>query len=97
MKHFRKEKDPLGILDIPEDALFGIHAFRAKKNFPDTTSFPLEWYRAIGMVKQACYQTYREYKNAAATKYPGTTLPFRIIPDDILGRSRRGSFIRRPF
>ena len=84
MNKFRKESDLIGSLDIPVDALYGIHALRAKKNFPDKIPFPQEWYQAIGIVKQACYLTYRDYKNAASSKYPGKELPFRIIPEEIL-------------
>ena len=57
----RKETDLLGEKEIPEDALYGIHSLRARENFPDSTAFPQEWYKAIGMVKQACYLTVIRY------------------------------------
>ncbi len=79
----RIEKDTLGQKEIPSDALYGIHALRAKENFPDNTPFPLEWYKAVGITKLACYNTYRKFRNAATEKY-GETLSFRMIGDDIL-------------
>lgn len=57
----RKEKDYLGERELPEDALYGIHALRARENFPDRTRFPLSWYRAIGAVKLACYRVYARF------------------------------------
>jgi len=80
----RIEKDLLGSRNIPEDALYGIHALRAKENFPDQTSFPIEWYEAVGIVKQACYETCLAYYSAIKIKYPGKKFPFRIISDEIL-------------
>ena len=79
----RIEKDPLGEKQIPADALYGIHALRAKENFPDTTPFPIEWYKAAGSTKLACYITYRKFRDAAIKK-KGSNLPFRIIDDKIL-------------
>jgi aspartate ammonia-lyase len=56
-------------MEVPDDALYGIHAMRARNNFPDTTPFHREWYRAIGTVKQACYLTARDYFRAMEEKY----------------------------
>lgn len=60
----RTETDYLGSMQLPADALYGIHSARAKENFPDTTSFHIEWYQAMGLVKQACYLTYAEMVQA---------------------------------
>lgn len=79
----RVEKDFLGEVSLPEDALYGIQAYRAKMNFPDTTPFFKEWYQAIGVVKLACYQTYRSFSDALA-KSGNSTLHFKLIPDSIL-------------
>jgi aspartate ammonia-lyase len=35
-KNMRNEKDSLGELQIPDDAFYGIHSMRGKKNFPQT-------------------------------------------------------------
>jgi len=80
---FRTEKDSLGQKQIPSDALYGIHALRAKENFPGNTQFPIEWYKAVGVTKQACFNTYRKFRIAAIEKY-GKNLPFKIINDDTL-------------
>lgn len=69
------EKDFLGQVGLPADALFGINAWRAKQNFPDQTPFHKEWYQAMGLVKLACYRTVIAFKNAASGKYPDIELP----------------------
>ncbi|HTX87996.1 MAG TPA: lyase family protein, partial [Bacteroidales bacterium] len=84
MKHFRTDRDFLGELPVPEDALYGIHALRARTNFPDETLFPAEWYRAIGLVKQACYMTYAAFKKACLEKYPAEKLPFTLMDDQVM-------------
>ncbi|NTW25635.1 MAG: aspartate ammonia-lyase, partial [Lentimicrobium sp.] len=53
----RTESDFLGSRQVPVEALYGIHALRARENFPDLTPFHKEWYQAMGLVKQACYMT----------------------------------------
>ena len=65
----RIETDYIGEMEIPDEALYGIHAARAGKNFPDTTRFHIEWYKAVGLVKQACYQTVIALKQAIREKY----------------------------
>ncbi|MFO8001761.1 MAG: aspartate ammonia-lyase, partial [Marinilabilia sp.] len=64
----RTETDLLGELQIPEDKLYGIHALRAAGNFPAPGPFPVEWYQSIGTVKQACYITYRHFRDTAVKK-----------------------------
>ncbi len=78
----RKESDFIGSYDIPKDALYGIHSVRAMENFPDKTAFQLEWYKAVGVVKQACYETYQKFKVAANQKYSNNNLHF--ISDEII-------------
>lgn len=82
-KMFRIEKDSLGEKEIPEDALYGIHSVRARENFPDNSPFPIEWYKAVGITKAACYNTYRNFRNAALL-HPGKTVSLRTINDEIL-------------
>ncbi len=79
----RVEKDFIGELSLPSDALYGIQACRAKENFPDTTPFFLEWYKAIGVVKLACYQTYRNFSKAIHDSELNAC-DFRLIPENIL-------------
>ncbi len=80
---FRTEKDTLGEKKIPENALYGIHALRARENFPGNSLFPVEWYSAVGTTKLACYKTYRKFRDAAIEKL-GNNLPVKNINDDIL-------------
>ncbi len=78
----RKEQDFLGEKEIPSEALYGIHSYRARQNFPDQTAFHREWYESIGIVKKACYLTCQEYFRAVERKYPEKQI--RIIEDDVL-------------
>ena len=80
---YRIEKDTIGEKQIPEEALYGIHALRAKENFPGNTPFPVEWYRAVGVTKQACYLTYRKFRDAA-TGRSGQIPHLSLITDEIL-------------
>ena len=78
----RTESDFIGELEIDDDALYGINSVRAKNNFPNSSKFNLEWYKAIGLVKKACYQTYSNFKIAANSKH--NNLPINFIDDNIL-------------
>ena len=81
---YRTEKDSLGEKQVPADALYGIHAARARENFPDTSRFPFEWYKAVGTVKLACYNTYRKFINAATEKYGTISSRIRVIDGTFL-------------
>ncbi|NVO08701.1 MAG: aspartate ammonia-lyase [Bacteroidales bacterium] len=80
----RIESDYLGSREIPDDALYGIHSLRAKENFPDTTAFHIEWYKAIGFVKFACYLTYREFTKALNSDSEISQKDFSLIDDDTI-------------
>ena len=57
-KAIRTESDFIGSVDIPADALWGIHTARAKDNFPFAKRpIPSEMIRAYGWVKLACLET----------------------------------------
>ncbi len=75
----RIESDNIGECRIPEEALYGINAIRARENFPGDILFHKEWYRAVGLVKQACYRVYRKFSEATKKKYAGKT-PMKMIP-----------------
>lgn len=66
----RVEKDLIGSMDIDDDALYGIHAARARNNFPHLSAFSKEWYAALGSVKKACYITCKEFTDQVKSKYP---------------------------
>ena len=75
---YRIEKDSLGEKQIPSEALYGIHSVRARENFPGNSPFPVEWYKAVGITKLACYNTYRKFRIAAESK-SGKDLPFKSL------------------
>jgi len=78
----RTEKDLLGELQLPEDALYGIHAARARDNFPDTIPFSQHWYRAMGEVKCACYETYEAFSKAAQKEFPEKSTLLRFLSSE---------------
>src|SRR5215212_6548139 len=55
---FRTEKDSLGEMNVPADALWGAQTQRAVENFPiSTLRFPRSFVAAMGMIKKAAAQT----------------------------------------
>ena len=52
MTDTRREKDPLGPLDVPADALYGVQTLRAKQNFPISGFRPLDAVRRRAGVDQ---------------------------------------------
>lgn len=76
----RLETDSIGSLEINEDALYGIHSSRAVKNFPGNISFHIQWYQALGLVKQSVYLTVEDFIEASQQKYPSVQLMIKI-PD----------------
>ncbi len=80
----RVERDFIGEIEIPDDALFGIHSYRAKNNFLNDSVFHLEWYQAVGITKLAVYQVYKKFKKAINRKYPNNKIPIQLISDEVL-------------
>lgn len=80
----RTESDYLGSMEIPDDALYGIHSLRAKQNFPDTTPFLVEWYKAMGITKLACYLTYKEFAKALNEDSEVSQKDFQTIGEDVI-------------
>jgi len=81
---FRIENDSLGSMQIPAEVLYGIHSMRAKENFPDNTPFHIEWYKAMGTVKQSCYQAYRSFCAAVDESKYAKDLPFLVLGKEIV-------------
>ena len=55
MSGFRTEKDSMGKLQVPEDALYGAQTQRAVENFPISgIKMPAMFIQSLGLVKQAC-------------------------------------------
>ncbi|MFN8258006.1 MAG: lyase family protein [Bacteroidales bacterium] len=80
----RIEKDFIGEVEIPEDALYGIHAVRARENFPNEIPFHPEWYQALGITKLAVYQVYRNFKAAVSHKFPGKADRLKLMDENII-------------
>ena len=83
----RKEIDFIGEMELPSDVLYGIHAARARENFPDTTPFHQEWFKSIGLVKKACYQAAEAYEKAIFKKYGvyhySTSREYRLLKEKL--------------
>jgi len=55
MSEYRKEKDSMGEIQVPADALYGAQTQRAVDNFPISgIMMPRAFLRALGLVKAAC-------------------------------------------
>ena len=80
---YRIEKDTLGQKEILSDALYGIHSVRATENFPGNSRFNVEWYKAVGVTKLACYNTYRRFRDAVNEKRVQNSL-LKRIDDNVL-------------
>jgi len=53
MANYRKEKDSLGTIDVPESAYFGASTQRAVENFPISgLTFPLSFIYSLALVKK---------------------------------------------
>jgi aspartate ammonia-lyase len=80
----RTEKDFIGEKELDDTALYGIHSLRARDNFPDTTRFHIEWYKAMSLVKRACYMTADAFFSEAARKYDLSGLHIRVVKNEHL-------------
>lgn len=79
----RIEKDFIGEKEVPKDALYGIHSIRARENFINNSKFPIEWYKAVGLVKLAAYETYKKFKQATSAKF-GEVKNIDFFNDEII-------------
>jgi aspartate ammonia-lyase len=77
----RTEKDHIGEVSIPPDALYGVHSVRAHDNFKNQVTFPVEWFRACGSVKLACYRSARKFLKALSKEHP-EMIAHLNIPDE---------------
>ncbi len=78
----RIEKDHIGQKKIPKNALYGIHALRAKENFPVQNPFAIEWYKAVGKVKLAFYKTYMRFSKEVGKRYQDP--PISLINAEVI-------------
>jgi aspartate ammonia-lyase len=94
MADTRREKDPLGTLDVPSDALYGVQTLRAKQNFPISGLKPLDAFvTAQVQIKKAAAQTHKETGRLDAK------LADAIIQaaDEVLAGQHREHFIVDPY
>ena len=60
-QEFRIEKDSMGELQVPADALYGAQTQRAVNNFPISgLTVPREFIQALGLIKSSCAMTNHE-------------------------------------
>ncbi len=61
MSEFRIERDSMGELKVPADALWGAQTQRAVQNFPISgRPMPAAFIRALGLIKRACAEANRD-------------------------------------
>jgi len=90
MTDTRIERDPLGELAVPADALYGVQTMRARENFPISGLRPLPAFvEAVVHIKKAAAQTHRETGRLEAR------LADAIIraADEVLGGQHRDQFV----
>jgi aspartate ammonia-lyase len=88
----RTEKDSIGEVEIPKNALYGINAYRAEQNFNNHTTFHVEWYSAIGLVKYAAYITYEKFKQTAVKNLKKEELKIDFFDDNVINALKNSAF-----
>ncbi|MDQ6738732.1 MAG: aspartate ammonia-lyase [Gemmatimonadota bacterium] len=86
----RTEKDPLGELEVPADALYGVQTLRAVQNFPISGIRPLPAFvDAVVRIKRAAALTHKETGRLEAS------LAAAIVAaaDEVLGGQWRDQFV----
>ena len=91
---FRTEKDPLGPLDVPAAALYGVQTVRALQNFPISGLSPLEPF-VLGQVwiKKAAALTHKETGRLDAKRADAIV----AAADEILAGKHRDQFVVDPY
>ncbi|MFI5281239.1 MAG: lyase family protein, partial [Gemmatimonadales bacterium] len=90
MADTRIEKDPLGALEVPASALYGVQTMRARLNFPISGLKPLPAFvDAVVWIKKAAAQTHKETGRLEAK------LADAIIAaaDEVLSGKHRDQFV----
>jgi aspartate ammonia-lyase len=94
MADTRREKDPLGPLDVPAAALYGVQTLRAKQNFPISGFLPLEpFVDAQIWIKKAAALTHQETGRLDAARAGAIVR----AADEVLGGQHRDQFIVDPY
>src|SRR5687767_4493649 len=86
----RTEKDPLGTLEVPADALYGVQTLRAVQNFPISGTRPLPVFiEATVRIKRAAALTHKETERLD----PKIADAIVKAADEILAGRHRESFV----
>src|SRR5580765_2308125 len=94
MPETRREKDPLGTLDVPADALYGVQTLRARQNFPISGLRPLAPFVIAQIwIKKAAALTHRE----TGRLDPKLADAIRTAADEILAGQHMDQFIVDPY
>jgi aspartate ammonia-lyase len=94
MSETRREKDPLGTLDVPADALYGVQTLRARQNFPISELRPLApFIIAQVWIKKAAALTHRE----TGRLDPKLADAIRTAADEVLAGQHLDQFIVDPY
>ena len=92
--HTRTEKDPLGELPVPADALYGVQTLRAVQNFPISGLKPLPAFvDAVVRIKRAAAITHKETGRLEARLADAIV----AAADEILTGQHRDQFVVDPF
>ncbi len=90
MSDTRIEKDPLGELPVPADALYGVQTQRARLNFPVSGLRPLAAFvDAVVWIKKSAAQTHKETKRLDAKRADAIIK----AADEVLGGQYRDQFV----
>ena len=94
MTDSRTERDPLGELQVPADALYGIQTERARQNFPISGLRPLPMFvDAMVWIKKAAALTHRD----SGRLDPRLADAIVRAADEVLSGSYRDQFVVDPF
>jgi len=94
MPDTRREKDPLGPLDVPADAMYGVQTLRARQNFPISGLLPLEpFVLAQVWIKKAAALTHKETGRLDARLADAIV----AAADEVLSGKHREHFIVDPY
>src|SRR5215218_3902841 len=94
MADTRLEKDPLGTLDVPADALYGVQTLRAKQNFPISGLRPLDAFvDAQVWLKKAAALTHKETGRLEARLADAIV----AAADEVLAGQYRDQFVVDPY
>src|SRR5471030_782016 len=86
----RPEQDPLGVLEVPSEALYGVQTLRARQNFPISGLLPLEpFVTAVVWIKKAAALTHKQTGRLDAKLADAIA----AAADEILGGAHREHFV----